>query len=470
MKGRDVTVEPLPPKTKIGFFVNDEDVGFDGRGDGWTYDDTSKKLLLDGTGPYVLSGSAEKGEVQIRIVQDGATVVLSNAVVFAQDRPVLFVEKNASLLMAGDTSCLATTNSASGTVPAVTVVAGATLTVDLLSAKDRLESMICVFDFDNANAISGGGKVEVNGGTFFVWSDAPAFARGTGIECGEGVVMKTGADPETARFADKAGEAPCVLVAPVVTVTVAKDIPHVSDITVSNAVEQITGEKIEDAMVYRVMLEDDVFVGYEVDAGFVSQVPNPLVYFTVEDENITIDAEVLKMIALVTPGKPTGPFATREAAAEAAKVAEFTPSPEVEAALGTDEALATYRDMFTFKVVETEGGQWAVEAVLNPEAESNLVENASAATRQIPVGDIAALGSGEPTNVTVGGCVPGFYYTLYGAQGLSALPMGDALPTTEATAYGPVLCEPDKPVTFEAVEKPSDAAGFFSIGARAVRE
>ena len=41
--------------------------------------------------------------------------------------------------------------------------------------------------------------------------------------------------------------------------------------------------------------------------------------------------------------------------------------------------------------------------------------------------------------------------------------MGDA-PTTEATAYGPVLCEPDKPVTFEAVEKPSDAAGFFSIG------
>ena len=32
-----------------------------------------------------------------------------------------------------------------------------------------------------------------------------------------------------------------------------------------------------------------------------------------------------------------------------------------------------------------------------------------------------------------------------------------------ADVYGPVLCEPDKPVTFEAVEKPSDAAGFFTV-------
>ena len=32
--------------------------------------------------------------------------------------------------------------------------------------------------------------------------------------------------------------------------------------------------------------------------------------------------------------------------------------------------------------------------------------------------------------------------------------------------YGPVLCEPDKLVTFEAVEKPSDAAGFFTISVK----
>ena len=163
-----------------------------------------------------------------------------------------------------------------------------------------------------------------------------------------------------------------------------------------------------------------------------------------------------------------------EASNRMAKAA-FTPSVTVETKLGRwSPTLATYRNMFTFKVVETEGGQWAVEAVLTPEAESNLVENASAATRQIPLADIAALPTEGKKDVTVTGCVPGFYYTLYGAATLPKRGGGGgfietALPET-ATAYGPVLCEPDKPVTFEAVEKPSDAAGFFSIGARAVRE
>ena len=107
-----------------------------------------------------------------------------------------------------------------------------------------------------------------------------------------------------------------------------------------------------------------------------------------------------------------------EASNRMAKAA-FTPSVTVETKLGKwSPTLRTYRDMFTFKVVETEGNKWAVEAVLTPEAESNLVENASAATRQIPVGDIAALPTEGKKDVTVGGCVPGFYYTLYGAATL----------------------------------------------------
>ena len=78
-------------------------------------------------------------------------------------------------------------------------------------------------------------------------------------------------------------------------------------------------------------------------------------------------------------------------------------------------------------------------------------------------------------DVTVGGCVPGFYYTLRGSGSLEGLGGLEGSSSVEATedkldVYGPVLCEPDKPVTFEAVEKPSDVAGFFSIGARAVRE
>ena len=161
---------------------------------------------------------------------------------------------------------------------------------------------------------------------------------------------------------------------------------------------------------------------------------------------------------------------TAEDASNKMAQAVLTPSAAVAAVLTTDTALATYRDMFTFDVVPTSDDKWTVEAVLTPKAESNLVENASAATRQIPVSDIAAMTEEGKKVVTVEGCVPGFYYTLYGAAGVRAIPMGGALPTMEATAYGPVLCEPDKPVTFEAVEKPSETAGFFSIEARAVRE
>ena len=148
---------------------------------------------------------------------------------------------------------------------------------------------------------------------------------------------------------------------------------------------------------------------------------------------------------------------TAEDASNKMAQAVLTPSAAVAAVLTTDTALATYRDMFTFDVVPTSDDKWTVAAVLTPKAESNLVENASAATRQIPVSDIAAMTEEGKKVVTVEGCVPGFYYTLYGAAGVRALP------TTE-TKYGPVLCEPDKPVVFSAVTKPSDSAGFFTVG------
>ena len=459
VKGRDVTVEPLPPVVRVGFFVNGMDVG-EGPGPDWGYD--NNVLTLARAAEYVLSGTALNNEVQIKPLAEGAKVILSNAVVITSGRAAMEFEQSASLLMAGDTSYLMTTNGAS----AVTVAECATLTVDLGPGGDRLESMICVFGFEKS-AIGGGGAVEVNGGTLFALASAPAFAEGVSLKRGEGVVMKTGADPETATIAtkfDKAGEAPCVLAAPVVTVTVAKDIPHVSNITVSNAVERIKGEEIGDSMIYRAMLEDDVFVGYEVEAGYAAQEGNPLAYPRAEAENITI----LTIPIAPAPVSPDAPlvYDTPGAAAEAAKVAAFTPSPEVEDALTTDDALTAYCKMFKLEVVPFGESRWAVEAVLTPEAESNLVESASAATRQIPLADIAAMTEEGKTDVTVEGCLPGFYYTLYGGSDL-----GWVTPRSEGAAgtvdvYGPVLCEPDKPVTFEAVEKPSDTAGFFSIGVK----
>ena len=158
------------------------------------------------------------------------------------------------------------------------------------------------------------------------------------------------------------------------------------------------------------------------------------------------------------------------------KRAVFAPRAEVEAKLGKgSDALETYCDMFGFEVVPTSDGKWAVAALPTPEAWTNVVLSAQAATRQIPVAAIAALGTDGKKNVAVTNCVPGFYYTLYGAAGVRALPLGDvralplgdvrALPTTE-TIYGAILCGTDGEVEFDGVTKPSDAAGFFTISVK----
>ena len=159
----------------------------------------------------------------------------------------------------------------------------------------------------------------------------------------------------------------------------------------------------------------------------------------------------------VTPGEPVV-FDTAEEAANAMGRAELAPSEEVAAALGSDAARATYRDMFTFDVVPTSDGKWAVETVLKPTEWTNVVESAHAATRQIPVADIASLEPGVPKNVTVEGGIPGFYYTIYGGSTVTNIRAF----VSEMSRN--VLCEPNRPVEFFGVVKPSDAAGFFSIG------
>ena len=96
-----------------------------------------------------------------------------------------------------------------------------------------------------------------------------------------------------------------------------------------------------------------------------------------------------------------------------------------------------------------------VEAALYPENWTNVVESAQAATLQIPVADLAAM-TEKSREVTVTNCVPGFYYSLY-----------DGFEVTNVTLDAnnrDVICGKEETVTFPAVKKPSDAAGFFSIG------
>ena len=160
----------------------------------------------------------------------------------------------------------------------------------------------------------------------------------------------------------------------------------------------------------------------------------------------------------LVPGSALGPFDTAEAASNAMAKVELMPSAEVAAALGSDEARREYCDMFELDVVPTAEGKFGVEAFLKPPEWTNVVMSAHSATRQIPVAKIAALELGTPTEVTVEGCVPGFYYTIYGGASITNIGM------FMSEKCRNVLCEPNKPVTFSEVIKPSDASSFFTIG------
>ena len=159
----------------------------------------------------------------------------------------------------------------------------------------------------------------------------------------------------------------------------------------------------------------------------------------------------------VKPGEPLV-FDKAEAATNAAAKAVLTPSADVAAALGSDAAIATYRNMFTLDVVPTSDGKWAVAALLLPEPWTNVVQSARSATRQIPVADIAKLGLGDVLEkVPLTNCVPGFYYSLYDGSSVTNL-KADINENN-----GNILCGPDTTVTIPVLSQPAPASGFFTI-------
>jgi hypothetical protein len=85
------------------------------------------------------------------------------------------------------------------------------------------------------------------------------------------------------------------------------------------------------------------------------------------------------------------------------------------------------------------------------------MENATAATRQLPVAEIARLEPEATTNVVVTGCTPGFYYSLYTGTDLTAL-----APDANQENLN-VLCGADGVVEFPKVSKPSEAVGFYKV-------
>lgn len=157
----------------------------------------------------------------------------------------------------------------------------------------------------------------------------------------------------------------------------------------------------------------------------------------------------------VTPGFPIE-YESQESAAAAKAMAEVVPSDAVAAVLAGDGASAAYKEDFTAEVVQKDG-KWYLSAELTPEAWTNLMESATAATRQIPVAGIARLAPEATTNVVVTGCTPGFYYSL---------DTGAAVTNIAADAEKDnlnVLCGADGVVEFPKVSKPSETAGFYKV-------
>jgi len=158
---------------------------------------------------------------------------------------------------------------------------------------------------------------------------------------------------------------------------------------------------------------------------------------------------------LVTPGFPL--TYDTEAAANAAKaIAEVAPSEAVASVLTGEGAADGYKAAFTVEVRQDDG-QWLLAAELTPPAQTNLMENATAATRQIPVAEIAQLPAGATTNVVLTGCTPGFYYSLH-----SGAEVTNIVPDAEAKNLS-VLCDADGEVEFPLVKKPDEGAGFFKV-------
>ena len=176
---------------------------------------------------------------------------------------------------------------------------------------------------------------------------------------------------------------------------------------------------------------------------------------------LAVDGRLLEYIQAgsdsveVSPGFPIE-YENEEKATAAKATAAVVPTEEVAAVLTGDGMADAYKAKFTVEAVQKDD-KWYLSAELTPEAWTNLMENANAATLQIPVAGISQLSPEATTNVVVTGCTPGFYYSLNSGAAVTNIPL-DA----EAENLG-VLCGADGVVEFPKVSKPSEAAGFYKI-------
>lgn len=230
---------------------------------------------------------------------------------------------------------------------------------------------------------------------------------------------------------------------------------------VSNGTEALVGELKDGTNTYEVAKGDLVTVHFTLKDRYrwCGEPENPMTIGPIAGDTV-VDAGELPTAERIplTPGDVAGPYDTALAAFFAASDNPLTPTDEVRAALEHSEFTEDdYIRMFVFKSYQSDDGKYYITYVLTEKATNDLVQSANAMAADIDLAEIAALPSGETSSLTVGGGVPGFYYSL-----LDGAAIADIAPDANEMNLD-VLCDKDGKVSFPKVKKPSDAAGFFAI-------
>ena len=109
-------------------------------------------------------------------------------------------------------------------------------------------------------------------------------------------MMEAGESPETLKLVTDCGTQKCVLVTPGITIRVVSDIPHVTDVVVSNLTGKLSWIPFAGGKLYRTVMGDDVFVGFKVTDG-VYDGPNPL-HFPELMDSITVDENIIPTLGV----------------------------------------------------------------------------------------------------------------------------------------------------------------------------
>ena len=484
-----------------GVTVNGIDAGF-GSGKGWTF--AAKWLKISSPGEYVLSGSAT--DFGVEIISD-ATVTLDNLCIKAPEMTggggvikMLTPETDVNLLLSGTNKL----ELAAGSKAAGINVRFAKLTIDNAPG---CRGSLTVTGGDYGAGIGGycseNGEIVINGGDITATGGYASAGIGSGywyknphangpITINGGRIQAKGdlGGCSIGCPANKGDGAPIRITGGTVIATqgIGASIPggngctntftggsiYVGDKTLYRwpvdeagaSVWCVTVTNLAPNATATVTGLDDYGTNDVVadgDGKIYLWLPNGSYYFSVNGAYYVAEVRNANTIATqvvglpVTPGEKAGEYETAAAATNAARTAYVLPREDVADALATDAARSAYAQMFGF-IVTGEGVIWSVEAELTPPAWSNLVESAAAATRQVPVADIA---TGAETSFTATNCVPGFFYSLRSGTKLDTL-------STDGSRTN-VLCGADKSVApgevpFGPVAKPSDAVGFFTVG------